>query len=208
MNLFKSTAWTLHNPLKGWTLQGLSLEEAQLVVATLTTAEQNVVVVWNKNWHDWHMLNSETCEELFIEYPARGNTPPPIPQHLLEDTPDEITEVRPMMSTKRSSINRRHSRYIARISCDVIVGSHVFTTYSRDISAGGICFEEALPEWVAGYFTVIIKGDQPIELTCVMVEDQKKDKFRAEIIEGNQPENSTRFRTWLESAGFPLLTKV
>ena len=153
MNFFKTTAWTLHNPLKGWTLQGLSLEEARAVVATLSSAEQNVVVVWNKQWSEWHMLNSETCDALYVEFLPKGPTPPDIPMHLLEDAPDEITEVRPVMSSKRASVSRRHSRYIAKVPCDVIVGEHIFTTNTRDISGGGICFEEPLPEWVAGYFT-------------------------------------------------------
>lgn len=204
MVFFRTTAWTLHNPLKGWTLQGLSLEESQIVVGTLTTAEQNVVIVWNKNWTDWHMLNSETCEVLFTEFVAKGPVPPDIPAQLLEDR-DEITEVRPVLAAKRKDIDRKHIRYIAKVPCEVIVGEHVFNTNTSDVSVGGICFEEVLPDWVAGYFTVVIKTDQPIEVICVMVEDQKKDKFRAEIVEGSQPESSARYSAWLESSNFPIL---
>ncbi len=207
MGIFKSNPWTLHNPLKSWTLQGLSDEEAQIVVSILTLAESNVVLVWNKDWSHWLPLRSPECRLLFVPWVPLGPNPPEMTAEvgLHDPVEDETTQVRPVHVIRKTMIDRRHERYLVRISCDVVVGENVFSTHSKDISTGGICFEEALPEWVAGYFTVIIKSENPLEIVCMMVEDQKKDKFRAEILESN-PERLSLLRNWLKESGFPLLS--
>lgn len=205
--LFKETPWTLHNPLKGWTLQGLSLEEARLVVATLTLAEQSLALVWHKNWEGWLRLKSEECRDLFVPFEARGENPPEIPANLLQDTEEDITQVRPVLQSKKKIIDRRHDRYLVIIDCDIIVADHTFSTKTKDISVGGFCFEDPFPDWVAGYFTVVIKTEPPLEVTCMMVEDQKKEKFRAEIMDNTSRENLEALADWLENSGFPILQK-
>lgn len=202
IDLFKKPLWTLHNPLKAWTLQGLSFEEASLIVSTLTTAEVNLSVAWRSDWKAWQKMTASACQELFQTREPRGAKPPAIPNALLSDDDGDVTQVRPSASL-RQKVARKFDRYKVEVPCEVIVGEHVFKTKSQDISGGGFCFEDSLPEWVAGYFTVVVKTPGELEFTCGMVEDQKQNRRRVEILDMSKPETIEALQTWLETSGFP-----
>lgn len=201
ISFFNKQRWTLHNPLKGWTRQGLSLREAQLLVSTLTTAEHAVTMVWCEEWPAWQELMAPEAEVLFADIEEDGAEPPPLPAPKSEEESDrEITEVRPVQSTRRSHIAaRKFERLEIAIPCELIVGVHVFATHTKDISLGGFCFEDALPEWVAGYFTVSLKTTDPLEFTCILVEDQKRTKLRATIVSEHQEEQIEKLRQLMMS---------
>lgn len=202
IDLFKKPLWTLHNPLKAWTLRGLSFEEASLIVSTLTTAEVNLSLAWRSDWQAWQKMNAPDCQELFRTREPRGPSAPAIPNALLSDDDGDVTQVRPSAAL-RPKTARKFDRFKVQIPCDVIVGEHVFATQSQDISGGGFCFEDSLPEWVAGYFTVVAKLPMPLEFTCGMVEDQKQNRRRVEILDMSKPEAIEALQAWLEKSNFP-----
>lgn len=180
----------------------MSHDEACLLVSTLTTAEVNLSLAWRSDWKQWQKLNATECQELFRERAVAGQTPPPIPSKMIDDEHDETTQVRPSSQLKQKTA-RKFLRCKVEIPCDVIVGEHVFSTRSQDISGGGFCFQDSLPEWVAGYFTVVLKKEPPLEFTCRIVEDQKQNRLRAEIMDNSRPEALEALQNWLEASNFP-----
>jgi hypothetical protein len=204
--LFHRRVWALYNPLKSWTLAGLSLRESQLLVASMTDAEMTVSWAYNTEWTEWRPLGSPDCAELFKFEDHKHLNVPAVPDIKQEDD-HEITQVRSLSSVApkvREPIARKHARYTAHLEVEIMVGSQHFATKTTDLSAGGFLFADPLPDWVAGYFTVMIKAkNKKFEFTCCLAEDQKKEKFRTEI-SPMTPEKQIRvFRQWLQGQKFP-----
>ncbi len=76
-----------------------------------------------------------------------------------------------------------------------------FKTHSRNISVGGISFEDSMPDWINGYFKVRISkpgSKQKIELMCCLVENQKKDeRFRVAILPLENAKDEQSLEAWL-----------
>lgn len=189
--------WSLNNPLKGWTLHGLNAREARLLLHTLSLAERRVVRVWTSEWSDWKPLERADVPALTQAFESEDPGAPPLPALVAED---EITAV-------HSSI-RRVKRFQARpdrkgiaVPAEIVQGPQTFRTKTENVSEGGIKFQDVLPEWVAGYFTVILGLPQgPIEVTCMLVEDQKDAKTRVEVVETEDEESHLPlFRDWVKS---------
>lgn len=198
--------WALYNPLKSWTLAGLSLPEVQLLVASMSDAEMTVSWAYSTGWGDWKPLGSPDCHELFKFKDRKHAKLPPLPD-LKQDDDHEITQVRSMSSVGpkvREPIPRKHSRYVANLDVEIMVGSQHFATVTTDVSEGGFLFADPLPDWVAGYFTVLLKAkNKKFEFTCCLAEDQKKEKFRTEISPMTPEKQIRAFRHWLEGQKFP-----
>lgn len=197
--------WALHNPLRGWILEGLSRRELDLILATLTTAEAALTIVWHPGWTSWERINSEnflnektTTDVAFKMTPV----PPTIPSQFVSESEHEITEVRPVQKVEKQVLPRLHIRYIAEADCDIIVGSHIFKTKTVDVSRGGLCFKDTLPDWVTGYFNVLIHANPPFELTCAMVEDQRRERIRAEVVDGMNRESLLKLEKWITESLF------
>lgn len=204
-SIFTPRPWALHNPLKSWSLSGLSLRECQLLVASMTDAEMKVSWAHHENWLDWKPLGGAECHDLFLYKDRDHGELPALPQLTQEDD-HEITEVRMMgqITNHREPVQRKFTRFVARIPVEILVGMNSFSTQTLDISEGGFCFEDKLPEWVAGYFTVALKGqEKTFEITCILAEDQKKDKFRAEIAPTTSEKILLDFRNWLLQQNWP-----
>lgn len=205
--LFHRRNWALYNPLKSWTLAGLTLRECQLLVASMSDAEMKVSWAYKAQWGDWKPLGNPECHELFLFKDHNHETLPPIPDIKQEDD-HEITQVRMLTAVPvkpREPIPRKYPRYIARIPVDIMVGSQRFETFTTDLSEGGFLFEHPLPDWVAGYFTVVLKDrKKKFEFTCCLAEDQKKEKFRTEISQLTTEKQLRAFRSWLDGQKFPV----
>lgn len=198
-------SWALHNPLKSWTLTGLNLRECRLLVASMSDAETKVSWVHYKSWSEWKPLSGVECRTLFTYKDSDQHNLPPIPE-MQQDEDHEITEVRSLEASPkfREPIARKFTRFIARLPVDILVGNYSFSTHTLDMSEGGFFFEDPLPEWVAGYFTVALKApDRSFEFTCVLAEDQKKEKYRTEIAPTTTEEALQSFKEWLEEQSFP-----
>lgn len=208
MNLFSRRHWAIHNPLKSWTLSGLTLRECQVLVASMSDADMKISWVFHKNWLDWKPLGDELCHTLFQLQEKENLVLPALPAMNTDDRDHDITQVRSTAGAPlkfREPVLRKFTRYSARIPVDILVGPHSFSTHTADLSEGGFLFEDLLPEWVAGYFTVSLKIEkEKFEFTCFLAEDQKKEKFRTEIAPTNSEALMQSFKTWLAEQKFPI----
>ena len=199
----RSQCWALHNPLKSWTLKDLTDRELRQVVNTLTKAEFQLCLVWKKGWSQWTRLSSlEGFEIQSHEEPLIIEGAPPIPGHGVESTEAEITQVKIVSrGPARHLQDRRHGRHEISIPVEIIQGSQTFRTETLDVSYSGVRFKEPIPDWVAGYFTVLFRlPNQTFEITCALVEDQKDSKNCAEVFDTNDEESGLKtFITWVNS---------
>ena len=198
---FSRKVWFIHNPLKSWTLKDLSEQELRLVVGTLTTVERQHCLVWKKDWKQWQPLNkTEKLSLLERELCELSHLPegaPPLPSSALALSEDEITQVKIIIrEPDRLVEDRRHGRHEICVPVEIIQGSQVFRTQTLDISASGMRFKDPIPEWVAGYFTVLFSDPKSFEITCALVEDQKHNKNCAEVFDTNDEESG--LKTYLE----------
>lgn len=208
-SFFKRRPWAIHNPLKSWTLAGISLRECQILVASMTDAEMKVSWVYHEKWQDWMPLTAPECHDLFLFKDSDQAVLPALPQITQEDD-HEITEVRMVSGAAKiqGPAQRKHPRFVAKIPVEIMVSTYSFATHTVDLSAGGFCFEDKLPEWVAGYFTVALNTPEGVfELTCFLAEDQKKDKFRAEIAPITPGKILEDYRKWISVQKFPDVPK-
>lgn len=175
----------------------------------MSDAEMKVSWAHHENWTEWKPLSGDECTDLFSFKDADHGALPEIPQMTQEDD-HEITEVRVIatVAPKKEIIVRKFTRYEARIPVEIMVGANAFTTHTSDLSEGGFCFEDKLPEWVAGYFTVVLDTPEKMfEFTCFLAEDQKKDKFRAEVAPTTSEAVILEFRDWLLRKKFPAVSQ-
>jgi hypothetical protein len=204
---FPRRLWAIHNPLKSWTLAGLNLRECQLLIASMTDAEMKISWAHHQNWPDWRPLGDAECHELFTLKDNDHHIIPPLPEITGDDRDHDITQVRNTTAAPRfrEPVPRKFTRYEARIPVDILVGPHCFATHTADVSEGGFLFEDPLPEWVAGYFTVSLNlPETKLEFTCFLAEDQKKEKFRTEIAPTNSDSLIRQFKLWLNEQKFPI----
>ncbi|MGZ3797334.1 MAG: PilZ domain-containing protein, partial [Pseudobdellovibrionaceae bacterium] len=173
-------------------------------VASMTDSEMKVSWVHQKKWSDWKPLSHQECHELFLFQDGEAVNLPSLP-HITQEDDHEITEVRVVSSILEvhEPIRRKHIRFLAKISVEIVIGTQSFPTHTLDLSEGGFCFADKLPDWVAGYFTVVLNTSEKIfEFNCFLAEDQKKDKFRAEIAPTTSEKVIAEFRSWLFSQNF------
>lgn len=99
---------------------------------------------------------------------------------------------------------RVHKRYSRRLPIEIECDGQVFSTYSVDVSVGGIFLEEPLPRWVSGYSKVRIRNErsrQVVELTCYIVENQKpKQRFRIALLPLKNRKDEDHLETWIKAA--------
>lgn len=187
--------WSLHNPVKGWTLHQLSAREARLIVQTLTPVEKSATLAWKAGDPIWMHLHHPAAMELVKPEPATIVKTPAIP--VQQQTEEEITHVR--MEKSNRQWQREFQRITAEIPAEVLLGSQRFRATTENLSEGGIKFKELLPSWVAGYFTVILtRPEGSLEVTCMLVEDQKGDKTRVAVVDTNDEESHLPiYRAWI-----------
>lgn len=194
---FFNSRWSLHNPLKVWTLHSLSEREARLLISTLSVAEHRMLWVWKSGWGAWRPLSHESADILRVSEPElNGDGVPELPALLQTD---EITAVKAITQVRRTQV-RGYERVSVAVRAEVVLGNQTFHTRTENVSEGGIKFAQNLPDWVAGYFTVIVYEQTPMEITCMLVEDQKTDKTRVEVVETEDEESHLpRFRAWVRT---------
>ncbi len=99
-------------------------------------------------------------------------------------------------------VKRNFTRYKKQMKIQVTgKDGQTFTSFSKDISVGGILLTEPLPRWVVGYLQVKIidsSRKQAIEVTCSIVEDQDPNyRVRLEILPLQKKEEEVHFDKWL-----------
>lgn len=204
--------WSVHNPLKVWTLHNLTQREVRLLVRTFSSAEVSLCLVWRPGWADWKKLREEAVLSAFMVEDEPSNAPPISRKHV-EVSEEDITQIQ---AERRAAppideTGRRHRRYGIGIPVEVIKGDQIFSSMTADVSESGVRFKQDLPKWVAGYFTIIFRVDaqRHFEVTGALVEDQKHGKDKAEIIDTNDEESGfNQYIEWvrlLEGKGHPLV---
>lgn len=200
--LFSRDRWALHNPLKSWTLTDLTDHELKLLAGTLTDAERQLCLVWKKGWDQWRKITSlQGLINLESVVPEMHGAPP-IPGDALHTGGEEITQVKILSKEpQRLVADRRHGRHEVKVPVEIIQGTQTFRTETLDISLSGLRFKDPIPDWVAGYFTVLFRlPQQSFEITCALVEDQKDKKNCAEVFDTNDEESGLKtFLDWVQS---------
>jgi len=185
--------WILHNPIRPWTLAGLSAREARLVLETLSMTEKRVLQVTREFKSSWYKLEDAFCAPITMslkEFAPPANLPV-IPNELEQET----TTVHLLMQSKVFK-DRKFDRLFIQLPVEIIAAGQSFQSVTEDISEGGLRVKDLLPDWIAGYFVTIVKtSERNFEMHCSIVEDQKKDRYRIEIV---APENDSQYVSYCE----------
>ncbi len=203
INLLSGRPWCLHNPLKGWTIKGLSDGEVKALLFSLSNAEKAVTVIWRKDWIEWERLlyNEKTAH--LMEFEETDVDPPDLPENLLRNDDHEVTQVQVRRRSRGGINDRKFRRLEIRLPIEVVAANGTFKSHTVDISEGGIHIVDPLPDWVAGYFPVIISTETgPLEVNCMIVEDQFDEKKRIGIVSLEVEEEEPgliKLKSWLNT---------
>lgn len=187
--------WALHNPIKGWTLYDLKLEEAQAVVKTLSANEIRLLKVTRKGAASWDQFDSNLHLDLISKkgfaaegYPTLDTT---------ESTQTENTDFF-IVKTKKVITPRLHERIECTLDVMVESSHQIFKTQTVDLSEGGLYFKDIIPDWVSGYFIVTVFFQQkPYPVMCSMVEDQKI-RHRVQIVSEDSDSHYLQFKKMIQ----------
>lgn len=175
----QAKVWSLYNHVKEKQLHQLTLQEVSAIYAALPDDARQCWLVWRDGWKEWHPISKVSeiikAAEAIVARHNRKNLPA-LPNALDRETQAD--------SGNLAYVHRKSERLQIRLGVEVICNGQIFRSHSQDISLGGIRLEHNIPDWVAGYSSVILthaNGDR-IEFVCTIVENQKLgDKTRLEF---------------------------
>ncbi len=93
---------------------------------------------------------------------------------------------------------RKDQRVAAEIDVEIISQGRKFTTKSVDLSIGGIQVKDPVPNWLAGYCTIILRRPelkQGLEFVCSVVENQ--DPAERKRLEIHPSKDTVHLKRWL-----------
>lgn len=175
--------WCLTLPEKGWTVSSLTGNESLAIIATLNKREKSRLLCWKPNWNCWVLWKDPLCKELHKHWNSELFPPP--------------------VERTGGFRDRKHERYDFHVPARFIVGSRSFQTITENISTGGMYLKESLPEWIAGYFTIILdladfydtSQITNLELVGSIIEQEVADRFRIQILPSERQDSLT---DWLK----------
>ena len=188
--------WAIHNALRNWTLYGLSEREVQLIMNTLSTNELKLISLCSSEDLIWHPLDSSQHQSFIsAEGKDKGEFPEPTPRG--EQSSDAEYFV---ISPKKVILPRLHERI--EIELDVMIEglsrSQQFKSQTIDLSEGGIHFKDVIPDWVSGYFIVVVSyQEQSYQIMCALVEDQKV-KHRVQVMSEENDSHYLSYKNFLD----------
>lgn len=188
--------WALHNLLKGWTLTNLSDREVQLLVSSLSANEVRLTKIAQENQSKWESLTGPQFSKFLIkpEFPLNGF---PSLDQLKDSRENESGGGYFIIQSQKKVLPRLHIRHDLHLPCTINGANNKFNTKTHDISEGGIQFEDIIPDWVAGYFVVVLQtATGEFQLMCSLVEDQKEKK-RVQIVSEESDPQFTLYKDWL-----------
>lgn len=200
---FLQSKWSIHNPLKNWTFHGLCKNQIQVLLSSLTDAERKFCYVWKKEWPYWRRLLDSELNQLSPYSAIAPAHLPALPSNILTHE-EEITSVHSISNEPKHDLShRRHKRFEVKVPVEIILKDQVFKTETTDVSESGLRFKDSLPDWLAGYFTVILKLEgKKVEVVCMLVEDQKNEKNRAEVVDTKDEESGLHaYMDWVRQLG-------
>lgn len=99
---------------------------------------------------------------------------------------------------------RTHKRFSRRMPIEIECDGQIFSTYSVDVSVGGVLLEDPLPRWVSGYSKVRLRNEksrQVVELTCYIVENQRpKQRHRVALLPLKNRKDEEHLEEWIKAA--------
>lgn len=189
--------WALHNILKGWTLTDLTDREVQLLVSSLSANEIRLTKIAEPQSAKWESL-SEPRYSQFLEKINSSTANYPSLEQLKDNKSGDSDGGYFIIQSQKKVLPRLHVRHDLHVPCTINGTANKFQTTTFDVSEGGIQFEDIIPEWVAGYFVVVLHTPSgEFQLMCSLVEDQKEKK-RVQIVAEDSDPQFTLFKEWLE----------
>ncbi len=190
-------SWALYNALKYWTLYNLSENEVKLLLMTFSDNELKLAKVCRQGGAGWTSVTDESLADLIKSenkkaYSDADNYPS------LDFGSGGTNDTR-IFSNQAAKVSqpRQHNRYEKKVVCAISnANNRVFVTESQDLSEGGLHFRDVIPDWVAGYFIVVIQDE--FQLMCSLVEDQK-EKTRVQIVASEDDPQYLLYKEWLKS---------
>lgn len=189
--------WALHNPLKPWTLYNLGESELRLLVLSLSDSELKLVKICKKGETSWKLLDLAAHGDLFGKNGV-GSYQNPVDYPAIEVREGSVVDRQYFIIKPSKALHPRlHTRYEIAVSCVLASGGNKeFTTETIDLSEGGFYFKDVIPNWIAGYFLVIVQSKY--QLMCSLVEDQKERK-RVQIVSEESDFHFLQYKNWLET---------
>lgn len=189
-------SWALHNSIKNWTLYDLTDREAQIILNTLSTNELKLIYICQSESTSWERFDSATHQKLVNPNVTKQGRFPPVNIDLqIGELDSEIFVIQP----RKVLTPRLHGRYSVELPITIETSGKIFDSSTIDISEGGFYLKDFIPDWVAGYFLVKIKGfKNTFQIMCSIVENQKS-RHRIQIVSEDSDPNYQMYRQWLQS---------
>ncbi len=216
--------WCLYDKRRNTFHSALSYKEARAVVRVIGIEERLNWYAWKEGWAKWQVLSHVAELVVTATDIIQIIEMPPLPNKALsgqsKDT-DTISGVRLVDEFTASGLeknaaaasdekdrsdtledDRKTDRIVGELGVEIICRGRKFRSVTRDISLKGLQLKDSVPEWMAGYCTLILSRkdkdvqiEQQLEFICSIVENQDLGKkFRLEI----QPsKDSLHLKRWL-----------
>ncbi len=189
-------SWALHSSIKNWTLYDLTDREAQIILNTLSTNELKLIYICQSESTAWERFDSATHQKLVNPNVTKQGRFPPVNIDLqIGELDSEIFVIQP----RKVLTPRLHGRYTVELDIIIETSGKIFVSSTIDISEGGFYLKDFIPDWVAGYFLVKVKGFKTtFQIMCSIVENQKS-RHRIQIVSEDSDPNYQMYRQWLQS---------
>jgi PilZ domain len=186
--------WAIHNSLKGWTLYGLNEREVQLLFNTFSPNELKLISLCQLTEKKWEIFNPAK-HSFFLS--TTGKSQNHFPELNIEasiEVPSEYFIIKP----QRKILPRLHERIEIDIQAVIEGHNQRFSSRTVDLSEGGLYFKDVIPDWVSGYFIVIVShANESHQIMCSLVEDQKI-KHRVQVMSEESDSHYISYKKFLD----------
>lgn len=190
--------WALHNSIKGWTLYGLSEREVHLLIHSMTANELKTLSICEVSEKKWNIFESEKFSKIHLMAGKMRNDFPEPSLGSDQDYQESQAEYF-IVKPKKVKVPRLHDRIDIEIQASIVGHSQQFNSVTVNLSEGGIYFKDLIPDWVSGYFIVVVlHQNQNFQIMCSLVEDQKI-KNRVQIVSEESDPHFINYKRFLET---------
>ncbi len=186
--------WAIYNSFKGWTLYGLNEREVQLVLNTLSPNELKLISICNLTEKKWELFSSVKHAQFLATTGQAKNHFPDVQIEASADVQSDYFIIKP----QKKILPRLHERVEIEIDVMIEGNNKIFNSKTVDLSEGGIYFKDLIPDWVSGYFIVVISHlNQNHQIMCALVEDQKI-KHRVQVMSEESDSHYLGYKKFLD----------
>ncbi len=186
--------WAIYNSFKGWTLYGLNEREVQLVLNTLSPNELKLISICHLTEKKWELFSSVKHAQFLSTTGQIKNHFPDVQIEASADIESDYFIVKP----KKVILPRLYERIEVEIDVMIEGHNHQFKSKTVDLSEGGIYFKDLIPDWVSGYFIVVVShAGKNHQIMCALVEDQKI-KHRVQVMSEDSDSHFVSYKNFLD----------